>query len=85
MAAEQTVNIKQQKEQLSQLKATLRTTREAASLLQLDVDKLQAKRDDLEKQLAEKEKLRLEAQRNALEAARLHEQVCPFLPNPLLV
>lgn len=85
MAAEQTVNIKQQKEQLSQLKATLRTTREAASLLQLDVDKLQAKRDDLEKQLAEKEKLRLEAQRNALEAARLHEQVCPFLPNPLFV
>jgi hypothetical protein len=61
---------------LTQLKATLRTTREASNLLRHDVDKLQAKRDELEKLLSEKEKLRLEAQRNAVEAARLHEQVC---------
>ena len=75
LAANQAITIKQQKEQLTQLKGSLRTTREAAAILQRDVDKLQSKRDDLEKQLAEKEKLRVEAQKNAVEAARLHEQV----------
>jgi septal ring factor EnvC (AmiA/AmiB activator) len=74
--ASQGNTIKQQKEQLAQLKVSLKSTREASSLLQHDVDKLQAKRDELEKLLLEKEKLRLEAQHNAVEAARLREQVC---------
>lgn len=72
----QGVTIKQQKERLAHLKAILKTTRDATSTLQHDFDRLQAKRDNLEKQLLEKEKQREEAQYNAVEAARLREQVC---------
>lgn len=75
LVASQTTTIKQQKERLAVLKATLKTTRESSNALHQEVDQLQAKRDELEKILAEKEKLRHEAQRNAVEAARLREQM----------
>lgn len=71
----QTSTIKSQKERLAELKAAVGNARATHTNLKKEMEILGQRKEELERDLAEKEQQRQEAQRSALEASRLREQM----------